>query len=87
MQRASLSVELRILGNKLRQRNLDNAVKLAIEAAQGRGELVEHFAELGRCYGDRTDTLPRHKKAEAFRIIPGGLSCQEKALTAMEKGR
>ncbi|WP_099348018.1 hypothetical protein [Acetobacter aceti] len=74
MRAASLSAELKMLLNELLQRNLNNAVKLAIEAAQGRGELVEHFAELGRRYGGRTDTRPRRRKAAAFRVIPGGLS-------------
>lgn len=49
----------------LRQRNLDNAVLLAQEAARGRGELVDYFAELGRRFGSTTVKRPK------LRIIEG----------------
>ena len=35
------------LAETLQQQNLDNAVRLAQQAARHQGELVDHFAELG----------------------------------------
>jgi hypothetical protein len=51
-----------------RQRNLDNAVHLARQAAAGRGPLVEHFAELGRRYSELLDAPPR----PSLRVVKGG---------------
>ncbi|WP_086642585.1 hypothetical protein [Acetobacter sp. DsW_063] len=58
--------------DELRRRNLANAVKLAIEAAAGRGELVDHFAELGRRFGASTDTEPRQSRQRRLSVIEGG---------------
>ena len=74
MRQSSILAELSLLRNVIMQRNLNNAVRLAVEAAQGRGELVEHFADLGRLYGTSTDASPRRPKARGFRVITGGLS-------------
>jgi hypothetical protein len=35
------------LVQQLRQRNLDRAVQLALQAQAGRGPLIDHFEELG----------------------------------------
>lgn len=45
----------------LHQRNLDRAVLLAREAAEGRGMLGEHFAELGRGF----ELQPEQLKGDA----------------------
>lgn len=58
--------------DELRRRNLANAVKLAIEAAAGRGELIDHFAELGRRFGASTDTEPRQSGQRRLSVIEGG---------------
>lgn len=55
----------------LHQRNLDTAVRLAMEAAAGRGPLVDHFAELGRRYAHTLDTP---KPGTKLRVVPGGLA-------------
>lgn len=52
----------------LRQRNLDNAVALAIQAARGQGPLVDHFAEIGRRYG-RELSKPTKPKLQ---VVKGG---------------
>ena len=54
----------------LRQRNLDNAVILAEQAAAGYGPLVEHFAELGRRYAHLLDAQPK----PVLRVIKGGVA-------------
>ncbi|WP_242013193.1 hypothetical protein [Acetobacter sicerae] len=69
---ASILADLDDLVKTLRQRNLNNAVRLAMEAAQGRGELVDHFHELGRRFGSSTDNSPRRKKSDRFKVIEGG---------------
>ena len=53
----------------LRQRNLDNAVRLAQQAAAGRGPLVDHFAELGRRFGHTLSAPPPRPK---LRVVSGG---------------
>ena len=53
----------------LHQRNLDNAVLLAQQAAAGRGPLVEHFAELGRRFGHTLNAPPPRPKLQ---VIAGG---------------
>jgi hypothetical protein len=57
-----------------RQRNLDNAVRLAQQAAAGYGPLVEHFAELGRRYGDELlNPRPRQPRPHpGLRVVEGG---------------
>jgi hypothetical protein len=60
---------------ELRQRNLDNAVLLAQQAAAGRGPLVEHFMELGRRYGELLDAPPR----PCLRVVEGGGAALSKA--------
>ena len=51
-----------------RQRNLDNAVLLAQQAARGHGDLIEYFGELGRRFGN---TLSKPKSGK-LRVIKGG---------------
>jgi hypothetical protein len=53
---------------ELHQRNLDNAVHLAQQAAAGYGPLVEHFAELRRRYGRLLNAPPK----PGLRVIKGG---------------
>jgi hypothetical protein len=53
----------------LHQRNLDNAVLLAQQAAAGRGPLVEHFQELGRRFGHTLNAPPPRP---TLRVISGG---------------
>lgn len=53
--------DLKVLTARLQQRNLDNAVALAQQAARGVGPLVDHFAEIGRRYG-RTLNKPATPK-------------------------
>jgi hypothetical protein len=57
------------LARELKQANLNNAVSLAMEAARGQGELVEHFAELGRRFGASTVKSKRAK----LRVVEGGV--------------
>jgi hypothetical protein len=63
-----ISERLRRVVAELRQRNPDNAVLLAQQAAAGRGPLVEHFRELGRRYGELLDAPPR----PCLRVVKGG---------------
>jgi len=65
---SELTQRMEALVDELHQRNLANAVALAMEAARGQGPLVEHFAELGRRFGNRT----AHKPADTLRAIKGG---------------
>ncbi|MCT6819482.1 MAG: Bro-N domain-containing protein [Bombella apis] len=51
---AALIKQMENLSTLLHQRNLNNAIHLAIEAAQGRGTLIDYFAEMGRRFGTRT---------------------------------
>ena len=55
----SLLVKMQAMTAKLRQRNLDNAVLLAQQAARGHGPLVDHFQELGRRFAEALDAPPR----------------------------
>jgi hypothetical protein len=50
-----------------RQRNLDSAVLLAQQAARGHGDLIDHFCELGRRFGE---TLSKPKRGK-LRVIEG----------------
>lgn len=59
--------QMKELSDFLHQKNLNNAIHLAIEAAQGRGTLIDYFAEMGRRFG--THTAPR-KEAETEALIP-----------------
>ena len=54
----------------VRQSNLDNAVLLAQQAARGHGDLIDHFAELGRRFGH---TLSKPKRGK-LRVVEGGLA-------------
>lgn len=63
----ALLAQMKEIGDFLHQKNLHNAVQLAIEAAQGRGTLIDYFAEMGRRFG--THTAPR-KEAETEALIP-----------------
>lgn len=58
------------LSGRLQQRNLQNAVALAQQAACGHGPLVDHFAELGRRYG-HTLREPVRRRGE-LKIVDGG---------------
>ena len=57
------------INDRLLQRNLDRAVKLAIQAANRRGPLIDHFDELGRRFASELD----HKPAPKLRVITGGI--------------
>lgn len=63
-----ITAKLRQLAKDLRQRNLENAVCLAQQAAAGYGPLVEHFAELGRRYGHLLQAPPKPR----LRLVRGG---------------
>ena len=63
-----MAARLRALAAELHQRNLDNAVRLAQQAAAGRGPLGEHFAELGRRCAELLDAPPR----PGLRVVQGG---------------
>jgi hypothetical protein len=52
-----------------RQRNLDNAVLLAQQAARGIGPLVAHFGELGRRFVAELDAPSSKPK---LRIVKDG---------------
>jgi hypothetical protein len=52
-----------------RQRNLDNAVRLAQMAARHQGPLVDHFAELGRRFAELSRGGPPKPQ---LRVIKGG---------------
>jgi hypothetical protein len=52
----------------LRQRNVDNAVFLAQQAARGIGPPLVHFCELGRHYGHLLESPPK----PSLRVIEGG---------------
>lgn len=67
-QQREITAGLQALTRRLRQRNLDNAVLLARQAARGHGPLVDHFQELGRRFGD---TLNEPQKP-ALRVVKGG---------------
>ncbi|HTC12322.1 MAG TPA: hypothetical protein VK726_26470 [Acetobacteraceae bacterium] len=69
-----MPVMMRQLAADLRQRNLDNAVRLAQQAAAGYGPLVEHFAELGRRYGaELLNPRPRQPRPHpGLRVVEGG---------------
>jgi hypothetical protein len=54
---------------RTQQRNLDWAVALAQQAAQHRGPLVAHFAELGRRFGE---TLSELTPKPTLRVVKGG---------------
>ena len=56
------------LADKLQQQNLDNAVRLAQQAARHQGELVDHFAELGRRFASSLDKPALSR----LRLIDGG---------------
>ncbi len=66
-----LLIKMQGLTAKLRQRNLDNAVLLAQQAARGHGPLVDHFQELGRRFGETLDAPPPKTK---LRVVAGGAS-------------
>lgn len=55
----------------LKQRNLDSALSLAIEAAAGRGKFVDYFAEIGRRFGGQ---IGMAKAKPDLRAIQGGKS-------------
>ena len=63
--------QMREIAAGLHQRNLAAAVRLAQQALGGKGELVEHFAELGRRFGHTLDapTLP---PKPWLRVVAGG---------------
>jgi len=61
--------QLAALAAELRQRNLNRAVRLAQQAAGGRGPLVAHFAELGRRFGHTLDQTPPKPR---LRVVEGG---------------
>ena len=67
-----ISLMLRELAALAQQRNLDNAVQLAIQAATGAGPLVDHFAELGRRFSG--ELKPKCKPH--LRVIQGGSVAQ-----------
>ena len=56
-----LLLKMQGLTAKLRQRNLDNAVLLAQQAARGHGPLVDWFQEIGRRFGETLDEPQRPK--------------------------
>ena len=60
------------LAAQARDDNLANAVLLAQQAACGYGPLVDHFAELGRRYGDLLN--PAKASRTTLRVIEGGPS-------------
>lgn len=62
-----ITAGLQGLAARLHQRNLDNAVVLAQQAARGRGPLVAHFAELGHRYAGLLDRPQR----PALRVVKG----------------
>ena len=64
------SPKLRQLAADLRRRNLDNAVRLAQQAAAGH----EHFAELGRrCADELLSPRAHHPRSHpGLRIVEGG---------------
>ena len=53
--------DMRGMTERLRQRNLDNAVLLAQQAARGQGPLVDWFQEIGRRFGETLDEPKRPK--------------------------
>jgi hypothetical protein len=69
----AMNARLDALIVKLRQNNLDRAVKLAELARQRRlpKELEEHFAELGRRFFDLVDS-GGVQKTPSLRVIEGG---------------
>jgi hypothetical protein len=58
------------LARVVQQNNLNNAVLLAQQAARGHGDLIEHFAELGRRFGF---TLSKPKRGK-LRVINGDVA-------------
>ncbi len=67
-QSAELVEQMKELSRMLRQRNLDNAVALAQQAARGQGPLIDHFCELGRRYNHLLGIAPK----PGLRVIQGG---------------
>lgn len=65
-----ITVKLQQMVKLVRQRNLDNAVALAQQAARGQGPLIDHFCELGRRFGDALNTPPKPK----LKVVKGGAS-------------
>lgn len=61
-------LKLQEAADLLLQRNLNNAVLLAQQAARRRGPLVEHFQELGRRFGSTLYEQPQKPK---LRVIEG----------------
>lgn len=68
-QSEETALSLMELARELRLRNLNRAVRLAQQAAAGRGPLVDHFAELGCRFGHTLDEQPQRMK---FEVIIGG---------------
>lgn len=62
-----IALQLQQLCVQLHQRNLNNAVLLAQQAARGRGPLVAHFGELGRRYAELLDQPQKPQ----LRVIEG----------------
>ncbi len=67
-EKAELIRLMEAASKRLRQRNLDNAVALANQAARGQGPLVDHFAELGRRFAHELEP----QKMPALRVVDGG---------------
>jgi hypothetical protein len=65
---------MRALVPALQQRNLNNAVWLANQAARGEGPLVEHFAELGRRFHNLVEVPQTCHRQGRFNVINGGRS-------------
>ncbi len=62
-----ISAQLQQLCVQLKQRNLDNAVLMAQQAARGRGPLVDYFCELGRRY----DELVQEPEKPKLQLVKG----------------
>ncbi len=71
---ADLLQKLRELNQLLKQQNLNRAVELAVQAARGEGPLVDHFAELGRRFGDAHLPDVQPKRRRSLHLIAGGRS-------------
>ncbi|GBR08877.1 Mce/MlaD family protein [Acetobacter oeni] len=69
-EKDQLLADMQRILRQLDQEHLNNAVSLAMEAARGQGELVEHFAELGRRFGSHSAKSSQRK----LHVIEGGLS-------------
>ena len=71
-ERAAQLERIRIMQGliaELRQRNLQNAVLLAQQAAAGNGPLVDHFAELGRPFAHELRSAPSSGRLQ---LVDGG---------------